>query len=215
MPPLYSFADRTLGAVLRRGWRPEVTGLHHVPRTGGVILAANHLSIADQLFLGAAIPRHIAFWAKAEYFSLRGPRGLFMHVLLTGLGAIPVNRAGGSAAHSAFDSAVPVLGGGGVVAIFPEGTRSPDGRLHRGRTGALRLARRCGVPVVPVGLIGTGDVQPRDLLGRRRPPVALHFGPAVDATTGDVRAGTDALMAAIRELSGQDYVPHYAPRKSA
>jgi 1-acyl-sn-glycerol-3-phosphate acyltransferase len=215
MPPLYTLADLTLGTVLRRGWQPDVTGLEHIPAVGGVILAANHLSIGDQLFLGAVLPRHVAFWAKTEYFTGTGPRGRLTREVMKGLGAIPVNRAGGPASDSAFESAVPVLTGGGVVAIFPEGTRSPDGRLYRGRTGTIRLARRCGVPVVPVGMLGTGVVHPRDLLSRRRPPVALRFGPAVDVTEGDVRVVTDALMAAIQQLSGQEYVPHYAPRKAA
>ncbi len=215
MLPLYTLADLTLGTVLRGGWRPEVTGVEHVPTTGGVILAANHLSIADQLFLGAVLPRHVAFWAKTEYFTGTGPRGLLTRGAMTGLGAIPVNRAGGAASDAAFAAAVPVLAGGGLVAVFPEGTRSPDGRLYRGRTGALRLAQRCGVPVVPVGIVGTGDVRPKDLLGRARPRVAMHFGPPVDVRDADVRAGTDALMAAIRQLSGQEYVPEYAPRRAA
>lgn len=209
MPPLYPVADHTLGAILRRGWRPHVQGLPSLPAAGGAILAANHLSIADQLFLGAMVPRPVAFWAKSEYFAHPLPR-----VLMTGLGAIPVNRAGGADADSAFAAAVPVLAAGGVVAIFPEGTRSPDGRLHRGRTGAVRLARRCAVSVIPVGLIGTGDVRPGDLVRRPRPRVTVRFGRAVDVTRGDVRAATDELMAAIQRLSGQEYVPHYAEKRA-
>lgn len=217
MRPLYWLAVQTLGTVIRGGWRPEVSGLEHVPTSGGVVLAGNHLSFADQLFLGTVLPRHIAFWAKKEYFTGTGPRGLLNRGLMHGLGCIAVNRAGGAASDAAFESALPVLEGGGMVAVFPEGTRSPDGRLYRGRTGALRLARRCGVPVVPVGITGTADVQPGDLLARHRPRVAMHFGPPVDVTGADVdvRVATDALMATIQQLSGQEYVPHYAPRKAA
>ena len=214
MLPLYWLTVQTVGTAIRSGWKPEVTGLENVPPSGGVILASNHLSFADQLFLGAVVPRQASFWAKREYFTGRGLRGLLTRGIVTGLGAIPVNRDGGTAADAAFEAAVPRLESGGVVGVFPEGTRSPDGRLYRGRTGALRLARRCGVPVVPVGMVGTDEVDPRDLLGRRRPPVAMRFGPPVD-TGGDVREATDALMATIQQLSGQEYVPRYAEKKKA
>lgn len=215
MLPLYWLTVQTVGTIVRGGWRPDVSGLEHVPADGGVVLAGNHLSFADQLFLGAVIPRHVAFWGKKEYFTGTGPRGALDRGLMRGLGVIPVNRDGGAASDAAFDAALPVLERGGMVAVFPEGTRSPDGRLYRGRTGALRLAQRCGVPVVPVGISGTDDVHPRDLLGRRRPPVAMRFGPPVDVTGADVRTATDALMATIRELSGQEYVPRYAEKKRA
>ncbi|MDT0278343.1 lysophospholipid acyltransferase family protein [Blastococcus goldschmidtiae] len=215
MLPLYWLTVQTVGTAIRGGWKPQVSGLEHVPAEGGVVLAGNHQSFADQLFLGAVLPRHVAFWGKTEYFTGTGPRGALNRGLMHGLGVIPVNRDGGAASDAAFESAVPVLEGGGMVAVFPEGTRSPDGRLYRGRTGALRLAQRCGVPVLPVGITGTRDVRPRDLLGRGRPPVAIRFGPPVDVTGADVRTATDALMATIRELSGQEYVPHYAEKKKA
>ena len=208
MPLLYPLADATVGAALRLAWRPVVEGVEAVPREGGVVLAANHCSIADQLFLGSVLPRPIAFWAKAEYFA----RDPLTRAVLAGLGAIPVDRSGGGAADSAFEAAVPVLRDGGVVAVFPEGTRSPDGRLYRGRTGTVRLARSAGVPVVPVGITGTGQVRPT----RPRPGgVRLRFGEPLDVGGGDVRTATDALMAAIRQLSGQEYVAHYAPRRAA
>lgn len=215
MLPLYWLTVQTVGTAIRRGWKPAVSGLEHVPISGGVVLAGNHLSFADQLFLGAVVPRHVAFWGKEEYFTGTGFKGALDRGLMHGLGVIPVNRAGGAASDAAFESAVPVLARGGMVAVFPEGTRSPDGRLYRGRTGALRLAQSCGVPVVPVGISGTGDVRLRDLLGRERPPVAMRFGPPVDVAGADVREATDALMASIRQLSGQEYVPEYAPRRAA
>ncbi|MFI5907582.1 lysophospholipid acyltransferase family protein [Dactylosporangium sp. NPDC051541] len=209
MPLVYRLTRATAGRALRWGWRPRVHGLHHIP-PGGAILAGNHLSVADELFLGALVPRHVAFWAKAEYF--RGHR--LAGMLVRGLGAIPVERAGGRAVLTAFAAAVPVLRGGGLVAVFPEGTRSPDGRLYRGRTGAVRLARQAGVPIVPFAVTGTDAVQPIDA---RRPRLAtgtrieVRFGPAADVAEGSVRAATDGVMARIGELSGQEYVPSYAP----
>lgn len=209
-PALYALTSATVGSALRRAWRPRVTGLDNLP-DGGAILCANHLSVGDQLFLGVCVPRHIAFWAKAEYFR----RGLTRHVV-TGMGAIPVERAGGRAVLGAFDAAVPILRAGGLVAVFPEGTRSPDGRLYRGRTGAVRLAVRAGVPIVPAGIRGTGQARPTDLLRPRRRPVSITFGPPLEVagqagTPQRVRALTDELMSRIQALTGQEYVPRYAP----
>ncbi|WP_157411080.1 MULTISPECIES: lysophospholipid acyltransferase family protein [Actinoplanes] len=210
--------DRTLGALLRTVWRPTVTGLEHLP-AGGAILCPNHLSVGDQLFLAICIPRHITFWAKAEYFRATGLRGALTRRVVTGMGAIPVERGGGRAVLSAFDAAVPLLRGGSLVAVFPEGTRSPDGRLYRGRTGAVRLAAQAGVPVVPVGITGTGDATARDILAPSRRPVTITVGPALPgAATADdpvtVRAVTDELLAAIQSLTHQEYVPTYAPPRA-
>ncbi|MEU4558232.1 lysophospholipid acyltransferase family protein [Actinoplanes sp. NPDC023936] len=217
-PALYAVAGATVGSALRRVWRPQVAGLEHLPADRGAILCANHLSVGDQLFLGVAVPRHIAFWAKAEYFRATGPRGALTRRVVTGMGAIPVERAGGRAVLSAFDAAVPILRAGGLVAVFPEGTRSPDGRLYRGRTGAVRLADRAGVPIVPAGITGTGRARPADLFHPRRCPITITFGPPLEVsgragTAAGVRALTDELIAAIGALSGQEYVPHYAPSR--
>ncbi|WP_122982425.1 lysophospholipid acyltransferase family protein [Actinoplanes teichomyceticus] len=214
MPPLYAAAHRTLGVLLRGLWPTTVTGLEHLPAGTGAVLAANHHAVADQLFLGVNTPRHIAFWAKAEYFRSSGIRGALTRRVVTGMGAIPVERAGGRAVLTAFDAAVPILQGGGLVAVFPEGTRSPDGRLYRGRTGAVRLAAQAGVPIVPVGIRGTERIRPA---GRRLPrphPVTLSFGPALPVeveSARDARRLTDELIARIQSLSGQVYVPSYAP----
>ena len=213
-PALYALATRTVGTALRRIWRPQVAGLANVP-AGGAILCGNHLSVADELFLAAVVPRHIAFWAKAEYF-----RGGPTRRIVRGMGAIPVDRGGGRAVLSAFAAAVPVLRAGGLVAVFPEGTRSPDGRLYRGRTGAVRLATQAGVPIVPIGIRGTDRVQPIDARFPRPAPVTITFGPALEVasragTPGAVRARTDELLARIQELSGQEYVPSYAPKRSS
>ncbi|GAB1691199.1 lysophospholipid acyltransferase family protein [Krasilnikovia sp. M28-CT-15] len=212
-PPVYALAQHTLGRYLRRRWRPTVTGLEHVPATGGAILAANHLSVADQLFLGVLTPRHIAFWAKAEYFRTPGLRGRLTRHVVTGMGAIPVERGGGRATRTAFDAAVPVLRGGGLVAVFPEGTRSPDGRLYRGRTGVVRLADQAAVPIIPVGIRGTDRLRPPGARFPRRRPVSVAFGPAIAvhvAEPADIRRVTDTLMATIQSLSAQQYIPRYA-----
>jgi 1-acyl-sn-glycerol-3-phosphate acyltransferase len=167
------------------------------------------------------VPRHIAFWAKSEYFVGTGMRGWFTRNLLHGLGAIPVERAGGRAALTAFDGAIPVLKAGDLVAVYPEGTRSPDGRLYRGRTGVARLAVAAGVPIVPVGMLGTERVQP---IGQPYPKpvgwrkVTVRIGPPIDTTgRGDDRTAlrqlTDEVMAEIQKLTGQEYVPRYAPAK--
>ncbi|MBO4208966.1 lysophospholipid acyltransferase family protein [Micromonospora echinofusca] len=222
MPLLYTIGKLTVGNGMRLGWRPTVEGLENVPETGGAIFAGNHLSVADELFLGAVVPRHIAFWAKSEYFTGTGFRGWLTKTVIGGLGAIPVERAGGRAALSAFDAAIPALRAGELVAVYPEGTRSPDGRLYRGRTGAARLALAAGVPVVPVGMIGTDRVQP---IGARMPRlgagrVTVRFGKPLEFTgrsddRTSLREMTDEIMSEIQRLTGQEYVPRYAPAKNA
>ena len=218
MPLLYSIGKLTVGNAMMLGWRPHVEGLENIPATGGAILAGNHLSVADELFLGSTVPRHIAFWAKAEYFRGGGFRGNLTKWVLEGLGAIKVERAGGRAALTAFDGAVPVLQAGDLVAIYPEGTRSPDGRLYRGRTGVARLAVAAGVPIIPVGMIGTEKVQP---IGQPYPKlgkgkIVIKYGKPIE-TAGRpddrtaLRALTDEVMAEIQKLTGQEYVPRYAP----
>lgn len=221
MPLLYTIGKLTVGNGMRLGWRPKVEGLENVPPTGGVILAGNHLSVADELFLGAVVPRHIAFWAKAEYFVGTGFRGRVSRFVMEGLGAIRVERSGGRAALSAFDAAIPVLRAGDVVAVYPEGTRSPDGRLYRGRTGVARLATAAQVPIVPVGMIGTERVQP---IGARLPrlgtgEVVIRFGKPLDFTgqpadRSALRRMTDEVMTEIQRLTGQEYVPRYAPARA-
>ena len=223
MPLLYSFGKVTVGNVMKLGWRPKVEGIENIPSTGGAIFAGNHLSVADELFIGSVVPRHLAFWAKSEYFTGTGVRGRFNRFLMEGLGAIRVERAGGRAALTAFDSAIPVLKAGDMVVIYPEGTRSPDGRLYRGRTGVARLAVAAGVPIIPVGMLGTEKVQP---IGQPYPKpngwgkVTVKFGKPIE-TTGrsddrtSLRALTDEVMAEIQKLTGQEYVPRYAPKRDA
>jgi 1-acyl-sn-glycerol-3-phosphate acyltransferase len=223
VPVLYMIGMYTAGPAIRALWRPKVEGLEHVPATGGAIFAGNHLSVADEFILGAVVPRPIAFWAKEDYFNGTGVSGLFFKGLMNGLGAIPVHRAGGRAALSAFDEAIPHLQDGGLVCVYPEGTRSPDGRLYRGRTGAARLAMASGVPIVPVGFLGTEKIQP---IGQvfpsvKRDTVTIKFAKPIDVHEWDGAASestaareiTDKLMHTIQELTGQTYVARYAPKK--
>lgn len=225
MTPLYRVGKLTVGSFMFYGYRPKVEGAENVPTKGGVILAANHLSVSDQLFLGSVMNRQVHFWAKEEYFHLPGVRGKLMSTLMHGLGTIPVHREGGRAALHALDAAVPVLRSGELVGIFPEGTRSPDGRLYRGRTGVARLAMEAGVPVVPVGIIGTQKVQPKGhsmprlgALGNNG--VIMRFGKPMDFSDrpddmSTMRAITDEIILEIQKLSGQEYTGRYAPRPNA
>jgi len=218
-------AFRLLGArPLRALWDLDIQGAHHVPRHTAAIVAANHLSVCDEYFLMSAVPRRMTFWAKEEYFGGTGASGAGMRALMRGLGAIPVQRAGGREALTALTAALPVLAGGGLVCIYPEGTRSPDGRLYRGRTGAAHLAIAAGVPVVPVGITGTDLVQPvgRRLPAWRRGAVSIRFGapltpPAPDAAGSALRTAlgfTATVMDAVRELSGLPYVGTFAPPRA-
>ena len=138
-----------VGPPVRVLFRPSVSGGSHVPESGPVIIAANHLSFVDSIFLPLAVRRRMTFPAKIEYFRGRGLRGLVARLFFTGIGQIPMDRAGGRAALASLDLGAAVLRGGGVFGIYPEGTRSPDGRLHRGRTGVARLALETGAPVYP------------------------------------------------------------------
>jgi 1-acyl-sn-glycerol-3-phosphate acyltransferase len=206
-----------LGPALRAAFRPDVTGLDSVPRTGPVILAANHLAFIDSFVLPLVVPRQVFFLGKNEYFTVQGLRGRMQAAFFRGVGAIAVDRSGGRAAAAALEAAAGVLERGEVFAIHPEGTRSPDGRLYRGRTGVGRLALRTGAPVVPVALLGTREVQPR---GRRLPRparIGIRIGEPLSCTGSEkdhtaVRAATDQVMQAIQKLSGQEYVDSYAPR---
>ena len=220
MPLLYTFGLYTLAPAIRLALRPTVEGLEHLPRTGGAVLACNHLSVADEYMMGAVVPRHIAFWAKSEYFNGTGVGGWAMRALMNGLGAIEVNREGGRAALTALDAAIPALRGGDLVGVYPEGTRSPDGKLYRGRTGAARLALLAEVPIVPIGVLGTDRMQP---IGSKIPrlgaKVVLRFGKPMDVAgrpmdSSTLRSITDELMLNIQGLTGQEYIGRYAPRRS-
>ncbi|WP_433208210.1 lysophospholipid acyltransferase family protein [Nocardia sp. CA-107356] len=215
-----------LGPLLRLIGRPGVEGLRHVPRTGPVIIAANHLAMIDSLYLALVLPRRVTFLAKQEYFTGTGFKGRFQRWFFTVAGQVPVNRTGGTAAADALAAATKILESGGIWAIHPEGTRSPDGRIYRGRTGALRVAMATGAPVIPVVLSGTDKVNPRGARLPRFGKVRISFGapryyplvtasPVVRTETDTpavckVRAATDELMRELAVRSGRHYVDRYA-----
>ena len=207
----YDVVHTVVPPVLRAIWRPTVHGLEHVPRTGGVILASNHLSFVDSVVIPSEVPRKVVFLAKSDYFTGSGPKGMASRLWFEGLGMLPVDRDDTRAAIASLEIALDVLGRGEAFGIYPEGTRSRDGRLYRGRTGVAHLALTAGVPVVPVGLTGTEKVQP---VGSSRPrvvPITVSFGKPIDVAgrfegvpLGRARREvTDEVMAAIQELSGQ------------
>lgn len=192
-------------------WRPTIEGADRVPRRGPVIVASNHLSFVDSVVIPICAPRPVCFLAKDEYFTGQGIKGTFNRWWHTAIGSIPVDRGSARAAQEALDAALATLRAGKAFGIYPEGTRSRDGRLYRGRTGVAWLALTSGAPVVPVGLVGTQDIQP---VGSSRPqirPVTVRFGsPMVFTEQPGVPPGrrrrevTDQIMDAIRGLSGQE-----------
>jgi len=206
--------ELTLAPTLRAVFRPQIVGAEHIPANGPLILAANHQSFADEFFIPITSRRQVFFFAKAEYFTTRGLRGRAMAAFFHGLGQVPVERGDMRSAAAVIDVGVRVLGEGRALGIFPEGTRSPDGRLYKFRTGVARLALRSGAPVVPVGLIGTRDVQPPNSRRWHRKPVAVHFGPPLDfshlraqeRSARVLREVTESVRAEIQRLSGQEYV---------
>lgn len=207
-----------LGPIVMLLFRPRVEGAHHVPAEGPAILASNHLSFSDSIFLPAVLDRRITFPAKIEYFTQSGVVGYFKKLFMKGTGQIPIDRSGGSAAASAIDAGLTVLAEGGLFGIYPEGTRSPDGRLYKGKTGAVRMALVAGCPIIPVAMIDTEKAQPT---GQKIPKiirVGVRFGEPIDfsAYAGleddrrALRAMTDEVMYSLMRLSGQEYVDEYA-----
>jgi len=215
---LYRTLELTLAPALRALYRPEITGLEHVPHTGPVVFAANHVSFADEVFTPLAARRQVYYFAKAEYFTTPGIRGRAMATFFHGMGHVPVARADTRSAAAVIDIGVEVLSDGGALGIYPEGTRSPDGRLYKFRTGVARLAMRSGAPVVPVGLVGTQEVQPPGTHRWHRAPVGVHFGAplcfgdraAEERSSRVLREITETVRGAVQELTGQDYVDAYA-----
>ncbi|MCJ1694877.1 1-acyl-sn-glycerol-3-phosphate acyltransferase [Rathayibacter caricis] len=200
-----------IGGVGRVVYRPIVEGRDNVPLTGRVILAANHLSFIDSPVLTLLAPRPVQFLAKADYFTGTGPRGALSRSFFTAVGAVPVERGAGQAAQEALDLGRAILERDEAFAVYPEGTRSRDGRLYRGRTGVAWLALTTGAPVVPVGLIGTQELQPVGSVIPRLHRITVRFGDALDlsrhgsADSGRARRhATDEVMTAIHALSGQE-----------
>jgi 1-acyl-sn-glycerol-3-phosphate acyltransferase len=197
-------------------FRPSVTGSGHVPRTGPVILAANHLSVLDSFLIPLLTPRRVSFLAKQEYFAGGSPKKWAVRTLMTGLDVIGVPRGGFRAAQEALEAAKGVLDRGGAFGIHPEGSRSRDGRLYRGHTGVAWLALATGAPVVPVAVHGTERIQPVGARVPRPGKVTVRFGEPMrftpSAGTRPARARrdvTDEIMAAIAKLSGQPVATGY------
>jgi 1-acyl-sn-glycerol-3-phosphate acyltransferase len=207
-----------LGPILHAIFRPWVRGEEHVPETGGAILASNHLSFSDSIFLPLVLKRRVTFLAKSDYFTGRGLKGRLTAGFFKGLGQLPVDRSGGQTSEAALQTGLKVLRRGDLLGIYPEGTRSPDGRLYRGKTGVARLALEAGVPVLPVAMIGTDKVQP---IGRKVPRigrVGVVIGTPLDFSRYDgmqddrfvLRSITDEIVYELMELSGQEYTDVYA-----
>jgi len=209
-----------LSPVLRAFWRPWVEGGENIPAEGPAILAGNHLSFLDHFFLPLVVPRRVTFLAKSDYFTEAGVKGWFKRVFFSGAGQIPIDRSGGKASEGALRSGVRVLRQGRLIGIYPEGTRSPDGRLYRGKIGVARMALEAGVPVIPVAMIGTFEVQPPGQLIPKIRRIGMRVGRPLDfsryADMADdrfvLRSITDQIMYELMALSGQEYVDMYAKR---
>ncbi|HLL64539.1 MAG TPA: lysophospholipid acyltransferase family protein [Micromonosporaceae bacterium] len=213
-----------LGPWLRLIFRPQVEGAQYVPDDGPAIIASNHLSFADSIFMPLVVKQKVTFPAKAEYFTGTGLKGRLIRMFFVGTGQIPIDRSGGRAAQAALDAGLAILRGGGMFGIYPEGTRSPDGRLYRGKTGVARLALESGAPVIPVAMLNTDEIQPPGKLMPKIRRVRIRFGPPLDfarygGLTGDrfiERAVTDEIMYELMVLSGREYIDVYAQKvKSA
>jgi 1-acyl-sn-glycerol-3-phosphate acyltransferase len=217
---LYTVLHSVVPPLARAVWRPTIEGLHHVPATGPVIVASNHLSFVDSVVIPCVVPRKVVFLAKSDYFTGTGARGAAQRAWFEGLGMLPVDRDDTKAALASLDTALEVLGRGEAFGIYPEGTRSRDGRLYRGRTGVAHLALTAGCPVVPVGLQGTAEIQPVGSNVPRLAKVTVRFGEPITVAGeyDDVPAGrarrdlTDRIMTAIAGLSGQELAGVYNER---
>jgi 1-acyl-sn-glycerol-3-phosphate acyltransferase len=221
MPVLYWLMKLVLlGPVLRLIFRPVAEGLGHVPRRGPAIIASNHVSFSDSIFMPLVVRRKVTFVAKAEYFTGTGIKGFLIRMFFTAAGTIPIDRSGGQAARAAIDTGLRVLRAGKLFGIYPEGTRSPDGRLYRGKTGVARMVLTANVPVVPVAMLNADQIQPP---GRILPNVTrarMRFGPPMDFSRYAGMAGdrmverqiTDEIMYELMTLSGREYVDVYAQK---
>ncbi|WP_125611356.1 lysophospholipid acyltransferase family protein [Specibacter cremeus] len=207
-----------MGPLLKLLFRPWTKGLDNIPETGPAILASNHLSFSDSIFMPLMAPRPVIFLAKIEYFTGRGIKGRLIALFFKVTNQLPMDRAGGAASANSLNTGLDVLRDGGLLGIYPEGTRSPDGRLYRGKVGVAKLVLQANVPVIPVAMIGTDKVQP---IGRRIPTIrrlGIIFGEPMDFSKYKglehdrfvQRSVTDEIMYELMRLSGQEYVDSYA-----
>jgi 1-acyl-sn-glycerol-3-phosphate acyltransferase len=207
-----------VGPILNLLFRPWVKGLDNVPSSGAAVFVSNHLSFSDSIFLPIVVPRPVVFLAKSEYFTGKGIKGRLTALFFRLSNQLPMDRSGGAASSSSLSAGMDILNEGGILGIYPEGTRSPDGRLYRGKTGVAKLVLATGVPVIPVAMIGTDKVQP---IGRRIPNirrVGVIIGEPLDFSRYEgleddrfvQRSVTDEIMYELMRLSGQEYVDAYA-----
>jgi len=210
-------ARAVLGPLFRFAWRVRTEGMHHIPKTGGALIAPNHTSVLDSFFVPLVLPRRITYVGKAEYMDDWKTK-----VLFPAMGMIPIDRSGGDASAAALNAAAGVLESGELFGIYPEGTRSRSGDLHKGHTGVARLALRTGCPIIPVGLIGARAIQPPDAkFPKPFMELLIRFGEPIDVSRYSERANdrlvlrqvTDEVMYSIRNLSGQTYHDSYATKQ--
>jgi len=219
----YWLVKAVLSPLLRLFFRPTVKGAENLPVSGAAILAGNHTTFLDNLIIPLLVPRRVTFLAKSDYFTGRGVKGKLSKSFFSGVGMIPIDRSGGKASEAALATGMKVLTDGDLLGLYPEGTRSPDGRLYRGKTGVARMALEAGVPVVPVGLVGMFAIQPA---GQKMPKIGkveVRIGRPLDFSRyagmeGDrfvLRSITDEIMYELMVLSGQEYVDQYATKAKA
>ena len=207
-----------VGPVLKLLFRPKVEGLEHIPPEGPAILASNHLSFSDSFFLPLVVDRRMTFLAKSDYFTGKGLKGRLTAAFFRGVGQLPIDRSGGKASEAALNAGLKVLEGGDLLGLYPEGTRSPDSRLYRGRTGVARMALTAGVPVIPVAMIDTDKAQPTGQIIPNIRQIGVKIGRPLDFSRyegmeGDrfvLRSVTDEIMYELMQLSEQEYVDMYA-----
>ena len=212
-----------LTPILRLMFRPWVEGGEHIPTEGGAILAGNHTSFLDNFIIPLVVPRRVTFLAKSDYFTGGGVKGKLQKSFFSGVGMIPIDRAGGQASEAALGTGLRILANRKLLGLYPEGTRSPDGRLYRGKTGVARMALEAGVPVIPVALIGMFDLQPAGRLFPKLGRIGVRVGEPLDfsryAGMEDdrfvLRSITDEIMYELMILSGQEYVDTYATKAKA
>jgi 1-acyl-sn-glycerol-3-phosphate acyltransferase len=219
----YWVVKAILTPMLKVLYRPWAEGLEHVPETGPAIIASNHLSFLDSIFMPLLVPRRVTFLAKSDYFTQPGLKGRLKRLFFLGVGQVPIDRSGGRASEAALSTGIDILKDGKLLGIYPEGTRSPDGRLYRGKIGVARMALEAGAPVIPVAMIGTFEVQPQGRVIPRIKRIGMRFGPPLDfsryAGLEDdrfvLRSMTDEIMYELMSLSHQEYVDIYAAKAKA
>ena len=207
-----------LGPLLKVLFRPKVEGLENIPAEGAAILASNHLSFSDSIFLPLVLERRVTFLAKSDYFTGKGIKGRLTAAFMRGVGQLPIDRSGGKASAAALNAGLKVLEGGDLLGLYPEGTRSPDSRLYRGRTGVARMALTAGVPVIPVAMIDTDKAQPTGQIIPNIRQIGIKIGTPLDFSRYEgmesdrfvLRSITDELMYELMQLSDQEYVDMYA-----